>query len=397
MKNRDYILFLTGLFTSKFAYFMMVVAVNWQLYQLTKSPLSLGLLGLFNFIPILLMSFFSGIIADIFNRKKILFLVIFFSMLNSLTLAVLTTKGLINPWLIYLLIGLNSAYYSFEAPARQSMLPTLVPRKKFPLAVSINNMVFHSTNFFGPAAAGFIIAFFGVSGVYFINVGIFFAGLTSLLFMSPAVRNIVRPKFNFMEIKQGLSFVFKSPLIFSSMMIDFLATFFASATTLMPIFAVDILKIGPAQMGFLYAAPSAGAIVAGLIFTFLHKIKNQGRVLIYSVLLYGAATVFFALSRNYYLSLFFIAVAGAADMISAVIRNIVRQLSTPDHLRGRMTAVNMVFYNGGPQLGEVEAGFTAHFFGAPASVALGGLATIAITLYIAKKTPQLLNYKDKDN
>ena len=150
-------------------------------------------------------------------------------------------------------------------------------------------------------------------------------------------------------------------------------------------------------MGFLYAAPSAGAIVAGLIFTFLHKIKNQGRVLIYSVLLYGAATVFFALSRNYYLSLFFIAIAGAADMISAVIRNIVRQLSTPDHRGGRMTAVNMVFYNGGPQLGEVEAGFTAHFFGAPASVALGGLATIAITLYIAKKTPQLLNYKDKDN
>lgn len=396
MKNRDYILFLISLFTSKLAYFMMVVAVNWQLYQLTKSPLSLGLLGLFNFIPILLMSFFSGIIADIFNRKKILFLVILFSMLNSLALALLTTKELINPLLIYLLVSFNSTYYSFEAPARQSMLPTLVPRKSFPKAVSINNMVFHSTNFIGPAAAGFIIAFSGVSGVYFINVGVFVAALISLLFMSPAVRNVVRPKFNFLEIKQGLVFVFKSPLIFSSMMIDFLATFFASATTLMPIFAVDILKVGPSQMGFLYAAPSAGAIIAGLIFTFLHKIKNQGRVLIYSVLLYGAATVSFALSRNYYLSLFFISITGAADMISAVIRNIVRQLSTPDHLRGRMTAVNMVFYNGGPQLGEAEAGFTAHLFGTPASVALGGLATIAITLYIAKKTPQLLNYKEKD-
>ncbi len=397
MKRRDYVLFLVGLFTSKTAYFMMVVAVNWQLYQLTKSPLSLGLLGLFNFIPILLMSFFSGIIADIFNRKKIMFLVIFFSMLNSLALGLLTSKGLINPWLIYLLIGLNSAYYSFEAPARQSMLPTLVTRKKFPLAVSINNMVFHSTNFFGPAAAGFIIAFLGVKGVYFINVAIFVVALISVFLMSPAVKNVVRPSFSFLEIKQGLAFVFKSPLISSSMIIDFLATFFASATTLMPIFAVDILKVGPTQMGFLYAAPSIGAIAAGLFFTFFYKIKNQGRVLIYSVLLYGLATLFFGLSRNYYLSMFFIAVTGASDMISAIIRNIVRQLNTPDHLRGRMTAVNMVFYNGGPQLGEVEAGFTAQVMGAPASVALGGLATIAITLYLAKKTPQLVNYKELPN
>lgn len=178
------------------------------------------------------------------------------------------------------------------------------------------------------------------------------------------------------------------------MLIDFVATFFASATTLMPIFVVDILKVGPKELGFLYAAPSIGAIIAGIIFPFINRIKSKGKLLIFSVCFYGLNMVLFAISRNFYLSLFFIALSGSGDFISAVIRNVVRQLNTPDHLRGRMTAVNMVFYMGGPQLGEMEAGIAAYLIGTPLSVAFGGIATVIATIYIAIKTPELLNYRD---
>jgi MFS family permease len=391
--NRDYLLMLSGMFVSRCGTFMQLVAVNWQLYQLTKSPLSLGLLGLATFLPILIGSFLSGIAADIYNRKKIIFLVQIFSVANALGLAYLTITGKINPNLIYLLIGFDSLFYSFESPARQAMTPTLVERKHFPMAVSINNIAYHATNFIGPAAAGFIIAYGGVQSVYLINAASFFFVMLALILMRPAIRNLTRPDFNLKSIKEGIEYVFKSPLIYGSMFIDFFATFFASATTLMPIFAVDILKIGPREMGFLYAAPSVGAILAGLIFT-MRDIKNKGRMLIYSVVFYGVATILFAFSRNYYLSLFFISLTGAADMVSVVIRNVIRQMTTPDHLRGRMVSINMIFYSGGPQLGEIEAGFAAHLMGTPLSVAFGGLATIIATIIVAKKIPKLWAYKE---
>jgi MFS family permease len=337
----------------------------------------------------------SGIAADAFSRKKIIFFVQFFSIINSLTLAFLTITGKITPLLIYLLVALESGFSCFETPARQAMLPNLVKKEDFPLAVNINNLLYSSTNFIGPAISGFIIAFWGVKSVYLINSVSFLSVAVALLLMSPIIMTFEKqPKLNIESIKEGIRFVFNTPLIVSSMMIDFVATFFASATTLMPIFAVDILKVGPKGLGILYAAPSIGAIIAGLLFPFLNKVKSKGKLLVVSVCFYGLNTVFFALSRNFYLSIFFIALSGSGDLISAVIRNVVRQLNTPDHLRGRMSAVNMVFYMGGPQLGETEAGLAAHFMGTPLSVAFGGIATILATIYISIKTPKLLNYKD---
>ncbi len=397
LKNRDYILLQIGIFISRSGSFMQDVAVNWQLYQLTKSPLSLGVLGLAKFIPVLIFSMISGMAADVFNRKKIISLVQFFSILNALVLAILTISGKITPLLIYLLVGLEAGLYSFETPARQSILPNIVKKEDFSLAININNILFNSTKFIGPAISGFIIAFSGVQSVYFINAFSFLAVLIVLLFMNPIKKNFKKqPIFNLKGMKEGIDFVFKTPIIYGSMFIDFVATFFASASTLMPIFAVDILKVGPKELGFLYAIPSIGAIMAGILFPFINRIKNKGKLLILSVCFYGLNIVLFAFSKNFYLSLLFIGLSGAGDMISAVIRNIMRQLNTADDLRGRMTAVNMVFYTGGPQLGETEAGIVAHFMGTPLSVAFGGIATIIATIYIAVKTPELLNYKDRD-
>ncbi|PIU74112.1 MFS transporter [Candidatus Roizmanbacteria bacterium CG06_land_8_20_14_3_00_34_14] len=396
LKNREYILLQIGIFISRSGTFMQDVAVNWQLYQLTKSPLSLGILGLAKFIPVLIFSMISGMAADVFNRKKIIFLVQIFSIFNALALAILTITGRITPLLIYILVGMEAGLYSFETPSRQSMLPNLVGKEDFPLAVNINNILFNSTNFIGPAISGFIIAISGVQTVYLINAFSFLAVLIALILMKPLTKNFEKqPSFNFRGIKEGIDFVFKTPLIYGSMFIDFVATFFASATTLMPIFAVDILKVGPKELGFLYAAPSIGAIIAGIIFPFMNKFKSKGKLLILSVCFYGLNIILFSISRNFYLSLIFIGLSGAGDMISAVIRNVIRQMNTSDDLRGRMTAVNMVFYTGGPQLGETEAGLAASFMGTPLSVAFGGMATILATIYIAVKTPELFNYRDR--
>lgn len=395
LKNRDYILLQIGIFISRTGSFMQDVAVNWQIYELTKSPLSLGIVGLAKFLPVLVFSMISGIAADAFNRKKIIFFVQFFSIINSLAFAFLTISGKITPMLIYIIVALESGFASFETPARQSMMPNLVKKEDFPLAVNINNLLYSSTNFIGPAISGFIIAYWGVKSIYLINSFSFFAVIIVLLMMKPLVKTFEkRPEISLKSITEGIKFVFNTPIIFSSMMIDFVATFFASATTLMPIFAVDILKVGPKGLGLLYAAPSIGAVLAGLVFPFVNRMKNKGRLLIFSVCFYGLNTILFALSRNFYLSLFFIALSGAGDLTSAVIRNVIRQMNTPDHLRGRMTAVNMVFYTGGPQLGETEAGIAAHFMGTPLSVVFGGIATIIATIYIALKTPKLLNYRE---
>ena len=396
LKNKDYLLLQIGMFISRTGTFMQDVAVSWQLYELTKSPLSLGILGLAKFIPVLIFSMISGIAADVFSRKKIIFLVQVFCFFNTLALVILTITGKITPLLIYLLVGLEAGLYSFESPARQAILPNIVKKEDFSLAVNINNILYSSTNFIGPAIAGFIIASSGVQSIYLINAFSFLSVILALIFMKPIVVRTLekQPMFNLDSIKDGIKFVFKTPLIYGSMLIDFVGTFFASATTLMPIFAVDILKVGPKELGFLYAAPSIGAIIAGFLFPFINKIKSKGKLLVFSICFFGLNTVFFALSKNLYLSLIFIGLSGAGDMISVIIRNVIRQLNTPDRLRGRMTAVNMVFYTGGPQLGETEAGIAASLLGTPLSVAFGGIATIVATIYVAIKTPELLNYRD---
>jgi len=396
LNNRDFLLMQIGMSTSRIGTFMQEVAVNWQLYQLTKSPLSLGILGLSKFLPVLFFSFFSGLIADIYNRKKIIFLVQVFALFNALILAILTITGKITPFLIYLLVGLEAGLYSFESPARQAMGPTIIAKKDFPLAVNIMNITYQTTNFIGPAIAGFIIAFYGTSTVYIINAFSFLAVIIALILMSPLPKIVKKPEFNFNEIKEGFLYVFKTPLIYGSMYIDFVTTFFASASTLMPIFAIDILKVGPKELGFLYAAPSVGAVLAGLSFPFLNRIKNKGWLLLSAVCFFGLNTILFAISRNFYLSIIFIALSGAGDIVSVIIRNVIRQLNTPDRLRGRMTAINMLFYSSGPQLGEAEAGIAASLMGTPVSVAFGGIATIIASIIIAVKTPTLLNYKDSD-
>ena len=310
------------------------------------------------------------------------------------SLSYLTYHGQVNQFIIYLVIGLISLCSALETPARQSTVPHLVPKKYFMNATSLTVIMWQSAVLIGPAIAGFIIAYFGVAPIYLFNACTFIAMIIAMLMITPLGQIKADSSIHYLQsIKEGLNFVRTTPMIYSTMLLDFFATFFASATVLLPIFALDILHVGPKGLGLLYAAPALGAIVAGLITSSIGHFKNQGKILIFAVCFFGLGTILFGLSKNFYFSLFFLTLIGMGDMISTVIRNTIRQMSTPDYLRGRMVSINMIFFMGGPQLGEAEAGFLAAAVGAPLSVVFGGVTTIVAVYFLIKLVPRLIRYQ----
>src|SRR3989344_5085470 len=378
LKYRDFRLLWIGSLISHIGSQMQIVAISWHVYILTHSAFSLALIG-----------------ADRYNRKIIVLISQTVQFFTTLILAALTFSSQINLLQIYIILIINSIAISFDSPARQSMIPALVPPHVFRNALGLNTTMYNAAIVIGPSIAGFVIAFLGIGIVYLINAISFVAVVIAILMMRPLLKKIDKEKITFSlnSIKEGFSFVFKNPLISSSMLLDFFATFFSSATILMPIFANDILKVGPQGLGFLYAAPSVGSVLVGFIYSAFHHVKNQGKILLLSVLIYGMATIFFAVSRTYYLSLFFLAISGAGDAVSAITRNSIRQLMTPDDMRGRMSYISMIFYFGGPQLGEIEAGVVSGFWGATISVLKGGIGAGIATIAIAYIYPQIRRYQ----
>ncbi|MCL5797839.1 MAG: MFS transporter [Patescibacteria group bacterium] len=394
LQFRDFRLLWLGMLISRIGSEMQVVALNWQIYLITGSALSLGLIGLSRFLPIIFFSLAGGMIADIADRKKLMIAAQTISMATAFIFAITTFTHNISPLLIYILLAINSIATSFETPARQSLVPALVPEKYFINAVSLNTIMWQSAMVIGPTIAGFIIALHGVDAVYTLNALSFLAVIFSLFAIRPPKSpRPIKVDFNLDTVRDGIRFVINTPIIYSTMLLDFFATFFASATVLLPIFAKDILKVGPQGMGILYAAASIGAVSAGLFVSSLGHIKHQGKILLTAVSIYGLATIFFGLSKSFYLSILFLFLTGAGDVISTIIRNTIRQLATPDHIRGRMVSINMIFFMGGPQLGETEAGITAAMLGAPFSVVLGGVGTLAAVGLLALLIPKLRNYQ----
>ncbi len=393
LKYRDFRLLWMGLFISWLGSQLQIVAVIWHVYKLTNSPYSLALIGFARFLPLLIISPFSGIIADKYDRKKIILLAQTISIIGALLLCVTTFSNSISPLYIYLALVLNSVGVAIDSPARQSLIPTLVPKESLLNALGLTTTMYQTTMVLGPAIAGFLIASFNIGFIYLLNALSYIAVIIAALFIKAETRQIdSKVSFSFASLKEGFIFVFSRPLIASTMLLDFFATFFASATTLLPIFAKEILSVGPQGLGLLYAAPSVGAILTGIIFSSHRHIRHQGKILIAAVSLYGLATVFFALSKSLILSFFFLTLTGVGDIISAIIRNTLRQLATPNIMRGRMTSVSMIFYLGGPHLGEVEAGLAAGMIGLVPSVILGGVATVLLTVVTYALVPKLRSY-----
>jgi len=372
---------------------MQQVAINWHVYILTQSPVALGLVGLMRVVPIIVFSLIGGAIADAHDRRRVLIVTQIAMMFFAALLGLWTITGIINTPLIYALAALTAAAGAFDSPARQALYPNLVPKEHLTNAVSLINLGRQVASILGPTLAGFAIAAWNVESVYWINALSFLAVLAALVLMrTPAQKNLGASSVSVSAVGEGIRFVVKSPMILSTMLLDFLATFFSSATSLLPIFATEILNVGAQGLGILYGAESLGALVAGAIVSLLGSIKRQGAVLLGAIAAYGAATAFYGMSNIFVLSFVLLAFVGAADTISTILRNTIRQLATPDHLRGRMTSVNMIFFQGGPQLGNLEAGIAAALFGAPFSVISGGVATVIAVGIVAWLAPQLREY-----
>ena len=384
---------------------MQAAAIDWHVYLLTHSPLALGLVGLSRVVPIVSLSLWGGVAADRYDRRKIMLATQLTMAVVAATLAGLTLAGRETRWLLYVLTGLTSAAGSFDNPARQALLPRLVPRETLPGALAMNLTMFHAGMILGPAIAGVFIAAAGegtrgLAAIYLVNSISFLGVLFTLLTMrsSGAVDGGVKGRAHpWAQLREGLRFVFTTPIMVWTMALDFVATFFSGATSLLPIFADQILKVGAFGFGWLRAAPALGALV-GSIYTSLRPLPpRQGRVFLWAVGAYGAATVVFGLSRSYVLTFVALAATGTADLVSTVVRQVVRQMITPDAMRGRMTSVNMIFFMGGPQLGELEAGLVASLFasvtlGATVSVVSGGVATVLVAAWIAWRAAIVREY-----
>jgi MFS family permease len=295
------------------------------------------------------------------------------------------------------LSGLASAASAFDVPARQSLMPTLVPPEVFPNAVSLGLLVFNVATIVGPAIAGFLLAESGPALIYGLNAGSFVAVLIALVLMHTSgdpERGVARrDALSLAALKEGFRFVWKTPIIVQTMTLDFAATFFASATLLLPIFAKERLHVDARGYGFLAAAPAIGSVITALVMARLGSFRGQGRLVVASVAIFGFATAAFGVSTVFWFSLLMLAVTGASDTVSTVLRQTIRQLVTPNHLRGRMTSINMMFFMGGPQLGELEAGVLAAVIGAPLSVVIGGLGSVASAAVAAVKSKSLMDFE----
>ncbi len=405
LQYRDFRLLWFGQLVSQAGSAMQTLAVNWHISVLTNyDPLALGIVGLSRVAPIIVFSLIGGATADARDRRKVMIITQSAMALLAVLLGVITDAGLRTVWPIYVLNALAASAWAFDSPARQALIPSLVKREHLSNAMSLNQIMFQTATIVGPTIAGLIIGAGGGTGgynpqsisiVYWINALSFLAVIVALLFMHPTPVEVKR-KVNFGSVGEGLKFVRGQPIIWLTMLLDFFATFFSSANQLLPIFAEKILRVGATGFGVLSAAPAVGALLGGGVMSLLSRIRRPGALILVSVAVFGVATVIFGVSNSFVVSLIFLGLTGTADAVSTILRATIRQLVTPDHIRGRMTSVNMIFFMGGPQLGELEAGVVAALIGAPLSVVTGGLGCLIAVAYIAWKVPMLRLYDEED-
>ena len=398
LRHRDFRLLWLGQLVSIVGTMMQNAAILWHVSEVQRDPawaaVALGGVGLVRVIPIIGLSFVSGMAADRYDRRRIMILSQIGMGLCALLLGWLAWANVAALWPIYVLAALSAACSAFDLPARQALLPALVPREDLPNAFSVNAAMWQAAAIVGPALSGFIIDAYGLHVAYWFNALSFVAVIAALVLMHTrsAVAAEERPPVSLAAALEGLRFVRRTPIVLSTMMLDFFATFFSSATALLPIYARNILYVGARGYGILASAEACGAFITGLILTFVPRIPRQGRTLVIAVACYGLSTILFGFSTTFLLAFIGLAGVGASDTVSMVIRNTIRQLHTPDYVRGRMVSVNMIFFMGGPQLGELEAGLVAGWLGAPLSVISGGLGCLIALAWVVRQWPEVWRY-----
>lgn len=392
MFTRDFTLFLISRFCVATAMTMVRAAVGWHVFDLSGSAFHLGLLGLV-FLPVLPVTLFAGVVADAFDRKKILLAIPIVPLSCAAALAAAAWSGRDSLPLLFgaiLLIGFASA---FDNPARSALLPTLVPREIFPRAVSVaatNQALAFMT---GPAIAGSVIATAGIAATYAVFGTFVFVAALAMAFVRPGPVDRERSPVSLRAIREGLAFVRSQQVILGCMTLDMFAVIFGGASALLPVYAKEILQVGPSGFGILSASMEVGALLMSLALMLRRPIRRAGPALLVTVTAFGLAMIVFGLSRWFPLSVLALIAAGMADQVSVVLRHTMVQLNTPDALRGRVSSVNLMFIGASNQLGAAESGFVAALTTATFSVVSGGFACLLVVAIVAWTMPRLRRYE----
>lgn len=391
-RHRDFACYCGSRFVSALAIQMQNVAVGWRVYDLTGDPLALGLVGLAGFLPAICLALVTGHVADRFDRRTVLMTCYAVTTLTGLGLLVHALLGSTTVWPIYLLTLVYGSARAFANPAGQALLPNLVPIAQFKNAVAWNSSAWQTATIMGPALGGILYAF--GEAVVFTSAALAY-GATALLVAMIAHRGAAggREKASWASLLAGIQFIHSRPAILGAISLDLFAVLLGGATALLPIYARDILLVGPLGLGVLRSMPAAGAVVMALILAHRPLERHVGRRMLVAVAIFGLATIVFGLSSNLYLSMACLFVLGVADMISVYVRQTLVQLETPDAMRGRVAAVNAVFIGASNELGEFESGVLAAIVGPVAAVVLGGIGTIAVAGLWARWFPAL---RDRD-
>jgi len=396
LRHRDFRIFWTGLLLSSIGSQFTSVAVAWQIYELTNSAFQIGLLGLARAIPQILLLLVGGLLADAMNRRKLMMCTQLGLILVSTALAALTVAGKTSPLTLYVASMLLAFFSSLEAPARQAIVPSLVPREDLAQALALHSGQRYVSVIVGPSLAGLLLALTGPAACYAVDAISWLMMLLSLSLLRAGLREGEGwQAVSLSSLREGLAFVCGHGIIFPLMLLDFGATFFGSVRALLPVYARDILAVGPKGLGVLYAAPAVGSLLAAAGMS-LFQLRRAGLWILTGVGVYAVCTIFFAGSRAFWISVLLLGVAGAGDMVSTILRGTINQLSTPDELRGRMASINSVFVIGGPLLGQFESGVIAAWLGAELSALTGGLATLVILVVVAAAFPNVRAYELKE-
>jgi MFS family permease len=388
--HRNFVRYIVARVTGVIATEMLSVAVAWQVYDITHRPLDLGLIGLAQLLPGMLLFLPAGHVADRFPRKRILVTCyVGYAFCAAILLHLsLHRVALVEP--IYLAVSLLGVVRTFEGPARMSLLTEVVPEEVFPTAVACHSSFNKVAQMTGPVLGGFIYALSGRPTLVYLGSMIGFAtALTAACPLRGRVRVVAPAGRDLRTVLAGLRYIFEHKIILGAISLDLFAVLLGGAVALLPVYARDILKTGPWGLGLLRSAPGIGATIMGTVIAHRSLRKNAGALMLWCVTAFGAATVVFGLSRNLFLSLGALLILGAGDMISVIVRQTVVQISTPDEMRGRVSAINVLFIGTSNQLGEFESGVTAAWFGTVPAVVLGGIGTLLVVAVWAWKFPEL--------
>jgi MFS family permease len=388
LRYKEFNTFLLLRFAMVFAWSMQFIIIEWEVYSITKDPLSLGLIGLMEVIPAFSMALFAGHIVDQKEKKGLLLKCILAFSVISFGLFLLTWPAVVQDYAtntilysIYFLVFLGGLVRAFLGPTIFSFLSLLVPKKIYPNAATWSSSVWQIASVVGPAVAGFSIT---LIGVHWSMCSVFICSIFAMLFLSQIEKKpIMNPKIGetvIQSLTEGIKFVFNNKTVLGAITLDMVAVLFGGAVALLPIFAQDILKVGPEGFGFLRAAPAVGAFITMLITAYVPLSKNAGMKLLSAIFAFGICIIVFGLSTIFWVSLLALFLSGVFDGISVVIRQTILQLKTPDHMRGRVSAVNSMFVGSSNELGAFESGLTAKLMGTVTAVVFGGSMTLFVVL-----------------